>query len=138
MENLGGTLRTAHENKVRKVVEEVKRQKVLIFYFDGPASCDATRLGAKGRRGNGLLIAVQKVQASTMGIMGLSQNRSGNSQENLEGVFYPLAYKRENNNNNKKKSSPGLTGAYVWPSFVKVSNGSVSCIIEGPCGDGIV
>lgn len=37
------------------------------------------------------------VQASTMGIMGLSQNGSGNSQENFEGVFYPLAYKREYN-----------------------------------------
>lgn len=34
------------------------------------------------------------VQASTMGTIGLSQNGSGNSQENFEGVFYPLAYKR--------------------------------------------
>lgn len=71
-----------------------------------------------------------------MGIMGLSQNWSGNSQENLEGVFYPPAQKRDNNN--KKKNSLALTGVYVWPSFVKVSNGSVSCIIEGPCGEGIV
>lgn len=69
-----------------------------------------------------------------MGIIGLSQNGSGNSQENLEGVFYPLAYKREYN----QKNSPVFAGDYVWPSFVKVSNGSESCIIEGPCGDGIV
>lgn len=37
------------------------------------------------------------VQASTMRIIGLSQNGSENSEENLEGVFYPLAYKREYN-----------------------------------------
>lgn len=39
-----------------------------------------------------------------MGIIGLSQNGSGNSQENFEGVFYPLAHKREYN----KKNSPVL------------------------------
>lgn len=37
------------------------------------------------------------VQASIMRIIELSQNGSENSQENLEGVFYPLTYKREYN-----------------------------------------
>lgn len=37
------------------------------------------------------------VQARTIGIIGLAHNGSGNSQENFEGVFYPLAYKSEYN-----------------------------------------
>lgn len=36
------------------------------------------------------------------------------------------------------KKLPSFAGDYVWPSFVRVSNGSESCIIEGPWGDGIV
>lgn len=51
-----------------------------------------------------------------MGIMGLSQNGSGNSQENLEGVFYPLAYKRENNN---KKVAPVLQESTSGPLLSK-------------------
>lgn len=68
-----------------------------------------------------------------MRIIELPQNGSENSQGNLEGVFYLLTYKREYN---EKMCS--FAGDYVWPSFVKVSKGSESCIIEGPCGDGIV
>lgn len=52
-----------------------------------------------------MLIAVPKVQASTMGIIRLSQNGFRNSQKNLEGVFDSLANKRENNN---KKVAPVL------------------------------
>lgn len=84
--------------------------------MDGLASYDASRLGTAGSRRNGLLIAVQKVQANTMGIMGLSQNGSGNSRENLEGVFYPLAYKRENNN---KKVAPVLQESMSGPLLSK-------------------
>lgn len=53
-------------------------------------------------------------------------------KKNLEGAFYPLAYKRGYNNNKKGQF------CYVWPSFVKVSNAGESCIIAGPRGDGIV
>lgn len=55
------------------------------------------------------------VQASTMGIIGLSQNGSGNSQENFEGVFYPLAYKREYN----QKTSPVLLETMSGPLLSK-------------------
>lgn len=72
-------------------------------------------------------------QTNTMGIIGLSQNGSGNSQENLEGVFYSLLYKRGYN-----KKIGQFAGDYVWPSFVKVSNDGESCIIEGPRGDSTV
>lgn len=51
-----------------------------------------------------------------MGIMGLSQNGSGNSQENLEGVFYPLAYKREYN---KKKVALVLQESMSGPLLSK-------------------
>lgn len=36
------------------------------------------------------------------------------------------------------KIVPFFAGDYVWTSFVKVSNGGESCIIEGPCRDAIV
>lgn len=68
-----------------------------------------------------------------MGIIGLSQNASGNSEEIFEGVFYPLAYKREYNQNSLQQKL-----GYVWPSFVRVSSSGESCIIEKPCGDAIV
>lgn len=50
-----------------------------------------------------------------MGIIGLSQNGFGNSQENLEGVFYPLAYKREYN----QKNSPVLLETMSGPLLSK-------------------
>lgn len=55
------------------------------------------------------------VQASTMGIIELSQNGSGNSQENFEGVFYPLAYKKEYN----QKNSPVLLETMSGPLLSK-------------------
>lgn len=50
-----------------------------------------------------------------MGIIGLSQNGSGDSQENLEGLFYPLANKREYN----KKNSPVLLETMSGPLLSK-------------------
>lgn len=50
-----------------------------------------------------------------MGIIGLSQNGSGNSQENLEGAFYPLVYKRGYN----KKNRPDLLETMSGPLLSK-------------------
>lgn len=56
------------------------------------------------------------VQASTIGIIGLAHNGSGNSQENFEGVFYPLAYKREYN---KKKIAQFLLETMSGPLLLE-------------------
>lgn len=56
------------------------------------------------------------MQANTIGIIGLSQNGSGNSQENLEGVFYSLVYKR---GYNKKKNRPVLLETMSGPLLSK-------------------
>lgn len=139
MENLGGTLRTMAMERRRKRQESIGRRcKVSIILFvseNDRALYNTTRLKANWEK----LTECRddrfcpNVQASTMGIIGLSQNASGNSEEIFEGVFYPLAYKREYNQN-----SPVFAGDCVWPSFVRVSSSGESCIIEKPCGDAIV
>lgn len=87
MENLGGTLRTTHGDKARVAGKKSIDRRCRFFLLMASPHMTLAGWVSTGSRENGLLIAVQKVQASTMGRMGLSQNEPGNSRENLEGVF---------------------------------------------------